>query len=335
MEFEDFRNEIMEDVKVESEIYGEGSVASFLKVFSEKMISSDIIQDDITLAFFEGEGRNKRKLRVDGYLYDDIDHTMNLYIVDYDAISRDSPMVRSLAENFFKKVQFFIEESYESNLSKTIEPSTPASDLVDNLISKRQEISKFRFHLLTTRDMGIRTISWDVKSINKIDNKTVEYQVWDLRRVFLICNTDLGRENIAIDFKQYTSKGIPCIEATGMDGNDFKSYLCIIPGDVLAQIYDDKGSVLLEGNVRSFLSTKVAVNKKIRETILRDASKFFAYNNGISATAMNLRFEKNSSGLFITYVEDFQIINGGQTTATLSSTRQKDNADLSNVFVAM
>ena len=213
MEFEDFRNEIMEDVKVESEIYGEGSVASFLKVFSEKMISSEIIQDDITLAFFEGEGRNKRKLRVDGYLYDDIDHTMNLYIVDYDAISRDSPMVRSLAENFFKKVQFFIEESYESNLSKTIEPSTPASDLVDNLISKRQEISKFRFHLLTTRDMGIRTISWDVKSINKIDNKTVEYQVWDLRRVFLICNTDLGRENIEIDFKQYTSKGIPCIEA--------------------------------------------------------------------------------------------------------------------------
>lgn len=109
----------------------------------------------------------------------------------------------------------------------------------------------------------------------------------------------------------------------------------IYNSSVLADIYDTYDSQLLEGNVRSFLSTKVAVNKKIRETILRIPQNFFAYNNGISATAMDLQFETTSEGKFITYARDFQIINGGQTTASLSNARHKDGADLSLIYVQM
>ena len=91
----------------------------------------------------------------------------------------------------------------------------------------------------------------------------------------------------------------------------------------------------MEGNVRSFLSTKVAVNKKIRETILRIPQNFFAYNNGVSATAMDLQLESTPEGKFITYARDFQIINGGQTTASLSNARHKDAADLNQIYVQM
>lgn len=113
------------------------------------------------------------------------------------------------------------------------------------------------------------------------------------------------------------------------------TYLCIIPGKVLADIYDKYGSQLLEGNVRSFLSTKVAVNKKIRETILKCPSMFFAYNNGVSATAMDVQLERTAGGTHIVGARDFQIINGGQTTASLSNTRHKDKADLEGIYVQM
>ena len=146
----------------------------------------------------------------------------------------------------------------------------------------------------------------------------------------------MGRQDIEIDFKAYTGgKGIPCIEASSANTDDYKSYLCIIPGSTLADIYDYYGSQLLEGNVRSFLSTKVAVNKKIRETILRIPQNFFAYNNGVSATAMDLQIESTEDGRVITYARDFQIINGGQTTASLSNARYKDGADLSQIYVQM
>lgn len=95
------------------------------------------------------------------------------------------------------------------------------------------------------------------------------------------------------------------------------------------------GSQLLEGNVRSFLSTKVAVNKKIRETILKCPSMFFAYNNGVSATAMDVQLERTAGGTHIVGARDFQIINGGQTTASLSNTRHKDKADLEGIYVQM
>lgn len=169
------------------------------------------------------------------------------------------------------------------------------------------------------------------------NNIPVECQIWDIERIFRVCFFAGGKEDIEIDFKSYTSnKGIPCLEASSANNEEYKSYLCIIPGEALANIYDKYGSQLLEGNVRSFLSTKVAVNKKIRETILSMPEKFFAYNNGVSATAKDLQFEETEHGRIITYAKDFQIINGGgQTTASLSNARFKDKTDLSDIFVQM
>lgn len=332
MDFEVFRKEFIEEVKADAIVSGIGSVASFVQTASAYMFNADILPDVIISAYYEGEGKRNRKIRVDGYLFDSTDNTMNLFIADYEPDDRDKPMVKTLAQGFFNKIEYFIDEAYGKTLSKEIEPSIPAAGLVDELNTFKKDINKFRFILLTTRDMGERAIKWSPEPIQEIP---VEYQIWDISRIFRVCSSSLGRQNIEIDFKSYTQFGIPCIEATGMDSNNFKSYLCIIPGDALAQIYDDIGSQLLEGNVRSFLSTKVAVNKKIRATILQEPSKFFAYNNGISATAMNLKLENTSSGLFITYAEDFQIINGGQTTASLSSAKRKDKADLSGIYVQM
>lgn len=332
MDFEDFRKAFVEEVKADAAASGLGSVASFVKTASSYMLNADVFPDAITPAYFEGEGKRNRKVRIDGYIWDLGDNTMNVFIADYDAIERTPPMTKTLAQTFFNKISYFVEEAYGTELPAEIEPSTPAADLVDELKTNKEQFSKFRFVILSTRDMGERSIKFNV---GKCEEIPVEYQIWDISRIYRVCCSNLGRQNIEIDFKKYTSPGIPCIEATGMVQNEFKSYLCIIPGSVLAQIYDDVGSQLLEGNVRSFLSTKVAVNKKIRATILQEPNKFFAYNNGVSATAMNLKFEKNSLGCFITYCEDFQIINGGQTTASLSNARRKDYADLSDIFVQM
>ncbi len=63
--------------------------------------------------------------------------------------------------------------------------------------------------------------------------------------------------------------------------------------------------------------------------------RFFAYNNGISATAMDIKIETTSQGQFLVSARDFQIINGGQTTASLSNARFRDKADLSTIYVQM
>ena len=77
---------------------------------------------------------------------------------------------------------------------------------------------------------------------------------------------------------------LPVLPAQHTDGQH-ESYLAVLPGEVLADIYDRWGARLLEQNVRVFLQARGKVNRGIRLTLENEPSMFFAYNNGITATA--------------------------------------------------
>jgi hypothetical protein len=100
-------------------------------------------------------------------------------------------------------------------------------------------------------------------------------------------------------------------------------------------MYEEYGSRLLEGNVRSFLGKTGKVNRAIRETIMKSPEMFFAFNNGIAATATSVETKDGPDGPRLLSATDLQIVNGGQTTASLAFTRRKDGADLSHIFVQM
>lgn len=331
MDVRDFQKDFFEEIKSTAAVDGEGSSAAFVSITAGYLINAEVLLD-FTPAFYVGTGKRNRKLRVDGYVLDDFDYTMNLVIADYSGDLNRDVLTKTTASQLFDRLIFFIEEVFDNKYLKDIDISTSPADLIDLIRSNKNRIRKYRLLLFTDGFISGRITSIPAKNIGEIP---VECQIWDVDRIFRVCFSEMGRQNIEIDFKEYTLDGIPCIEASNTNTDEYKSYLCIIPGSVLADVYDHYGSQLLEGNVRSFLSTKVAVNKKIRETILKIPEKFFAYNNGVSATAMDLIIENSENGKYITYAKDFQIINGGQTTASLSNARHRDKADLSPVFVQM
>lgn len=332
MDAQEFRKDFLEDIKADALATGEGSCASFVSSFARYLQEAEYLLD-FTSSYFEGTGKQNRKLRVDGYTYDEFDRTMSLIVADYD-ISDDRTLAKTQAGQLQNRLIYFIDDALNTQLHRNVEMSRPCSDLVDLLREKRKEIRKYQLLIFTTANISA-TIK--IFASDNIDGVPSECQIWDIERLFQLCGSDTGRHIIEIDFKAYSEDGIPCLEASNVAVVDFKSYLCIIPGTILANLYDKYGSSLLEGNVRSFLSTKVAVNKKIRTTILQQPERFFAYNNGISATAMDVQFEHTEQGLFLVSARDFQIINGGQTTASLSSARYnyKDKANLGAIFVQM
>lgn len=333
MEAQDFRKDFLEDIKADALATGEGSCASFVTSFARYLQEAEYLMD-FTSSYFEGTGKLNRKLRVDGYAYDEFDKTMTLIIGDYDVSDDERILAKTQAGQLQNRLVYFIDNALNTQLHRNVEMSRPCSDLVDLLREKRKEIRKYQLLIFTTANIS-STIK--ILESDDIDGVPSECQIWDIERLFQLCGSDTGRHSIEINFKEHSKNGIPCLEASGAATDDFKSYLCIIPGIMLADIYDKYGSSLLEGNVRSFLSTKVAVNKKIRTTILQQPERFFAYNNGISATAMDVQFEHTEHGLFLVSARDFQIINGGQTTASLSSARYnyKDKANLGAILVQM
>ena len=330
MDSQEFKKEFLENVKSEAMATGEGSCAAFASNMANYLMEVDVLPDFYP-SFYVGTGKGNKKYRVDGYVIDELDYTMNLIICDYDGIETRVLYKTGINQNI-SRLSYFIDQALNSKLYREIEISTPCSDLIDMLRSYKERIRKYKLFIFTDAELSSTVKNVEIPEIEGVQ---AECQIWNIDRIFRICSSDSGRLDIEIDFLNYTSEGIPCLEASYTETTEYKSYLCIIPGSVLADIYDRYGSKLLEGNVRSFLSTKVAVNKKIRDTIIRYPKMFFPYNNGVSATAMDINIKTTDKGRFITYARDFQIINGGQTTASLSNTRYKDKKDLSDIYVQM
>ena len=330
MDSQEFKKDFLESAKVAASVTGEGSCASFVENMAQYLIDIEVIPEFYP-SFYKGQ-RGSHKYRVDGYVLDEFDYTMNLIVADYVGIDEERTLTNTNAKTMFKQLRYFIDIATNTDLYKEIEISTPCSDLVDMLRSTRDRVRKYRLFIFTDADMSSAIKTIDIEDCNGIP---VEGQIWDIERLFRVCCSEQGRQVIEIDFTEYCEGGIPCLEASSAMTEQYSSYLGVIPGKVLADIYDMNGSKLLEGNVRSFLSTKVAVNKKIRATILNSPEMFFAFNNGISATAMDVQIETTNQGKFIKFARDFQIINGGQTTASISNARYKDKASLDNIYVQM
>ena len=326
----EFKKDFLENIKTAAAVTGEGSSAAFVDTVAQYLIDAEVIPD-FSPSFYTGKN-GRSKYRVDGYVYDEFDNTMNLIIANFDGNDLERRITNTVANHDFGEVRLFLSTALTTNLYREIEMSTPCADLVDFLRLNEKNIRKYRFLIFTDADMSATIKTVDIDDYNGIP---IEGQIWDVDRLFRVCCSELGRQIIEIDFKEYCGDGIPCLEASSAVTDQYSSYLGVIPGTVLADIYDRYGSKLLEGNVRSFLSTKVAVNKKIRSTILNMPQMFFAFNNGISATAMDVVIENTANGRFITFARDFQIINGGQTTASISNARYKDKVDLKGVYVQM
>ena len=330
MDAQEYAKDFLEGVRSEAAATGEGKCAVFVRNVAQQLVDAEVLPD-FEGSFYTGTGRGNRKFRVDGYILDEFDMAMNLIIADFDE-DPDRILAKTGISQCLTRLSYFAELALNGSLHDVIEPSTPCADLADIIHTYKDRIRKFKYHIFTDASVSATIKTVETQPIGTIPT---DCQVWSLERLFRICSSDLARQSIEIDFSQFTAHGIPCLPVFDASTDDFHSYLCVIPGKILADIYDKYGSALLEGNVRSFLSTKVAVNKKIRETILSKPDRFFAFNNGISATALNVELADTPQGRFVTKVKDFQIINGGQTTASLSNARFRDKADLSSIFVQM
>lgn len=327
MNFEEYKKDFFETIRVSAS----EDMTSINNAFLENVIN--ILEDaeeidDFIFGYFNGNGHFNRKMIMDGYYYDEYDKSLVVLYSDFSNGEVDTLTNTDIDKdyNYLRNLIECCEDGYI--LSAGFEEASPGVELANLVKLKFNEIIKYRFYIVTDKKLSTRVRNLKQKQIG---DKIVDLNIWDMNRFYNMYAANQVKESIDINFD--STQIIPCIKA--VNENNYKAYLAVIPGSVLANMYIEYGSRLLEGNVRSFLSTKGKVNKGIRNTILNEPNMFFAFNNGIAATATEMDVDPVSNR--ITRIKDLQIINGGQTTASIANVilQDKNSSAVEKIFVPM
>lgn len=336
MNFEEYREFYLNNLKNTALTENIHQIDAFINDVVDMMVNDFNVVNEMLLCNYEWKNGNRsfKNMKIDAYSVDAISNKVNLLIADYNDgeiqtfTNENKNNLSQLMLNFFENTL----KGFFKNTEQSATYTQAASEIIRNIDS----INKLHLFILSTNKISERVKDLLLEPfIYQGRIFKVKLDVIDFDRIFKTRAENFEKEDIVIDIHKYGIHGVPCIKAQ-LGTETYDSYLAVIPGEFLADIYDEYSSQLLESNVRSFLSFRGGINKGIRGTILNSRDKFFTYNNGISAIAKEIRTEYvDGEGLLITNFIGLQIINGGQTTASLATARIKDKASLKNIYVQM
>lgn len=319
--FHDFRQDLLAGAEANS---------SFLLAEFMDVVSRELTETGFTEGFEFAHYRAQRGMRVDGYWFND-EGGLDLFVADFDSRTELASLTRTDVDAAFKRVANFFDASLRKNLAADLEITSPEYGLARQIADRKSLIRHLNLILVSER-----TLSDRIQALPDTETADIatSFHIWDISRLHRQRSSRSHKEALDLDFEAMFGTGISCLPAhLGTDA--YQSYLVVMPGPILSTLYEKFGARLLEQNVRTFLQARAKVNQGIRTTIMTEPGMFFAYNNGITATAQGVETKRTGDGLQITRITDLQIVNGGQTTASLFHTRRKDKADLTNIFVQM
>lgn len=348
-EYINYRIELLDQSKDDEGFIQENLLLS--QVLPSMLDAKLIDSEDFTNSYFKSTAD---KLKINAYSINESGERLQLFLIDENSIdltaSQEDLLISNRAsyESQFKRCTNFHNKTIKGHLNDEIQDSSPVRPLVSSISSSQgaQQFDVVEIFLITlTSTVSKQAATIQPKRIEFDDEEivvtysknrerhskdlTIKRRIIDLNFLYNVIISQGSREALTVNFEKTFGDSLYAIKAA--DEDYFESYLCVLPASVISRLYKEYSTRLLEKNVRSFLQFR-GVNKGIRETIRKEPEKFVAYNNGLTITATDGDISFESGQYKIKSLTDFQIVNGGQTTATIYFT-QKDGFDISKVKV--
>jgi hypothetical protein len=332
-EIKDFRESFINDITLEASAEGQFNEEKFIIKCCEYIEQDGAISEPIFV------DHNDVATKIHAYCYIPLERSICIFTSNFIHIGEwEKPQARGEVLKIAERAKRFIERTQRESFFASMEPALSnykAAEDIKNLIeSTKNKILKIRIIYITDGLLSERTAGYEIGDSGKIMGIPAFVQPYGIRNFYEMDRSTRGEEDFEIDFDDLCG-GLQALE-TNLDG--LKSYLVVMPGLVLHEIYKVHGQKLLEANVRNFLNFTNKKNQGMRNTLMREPEKFFAYNNGLTVTASGMETKEESNSIKILNLKNMQIVNGGQTTCVIyfsPSERGGENIDLNKVFVQM
>lgn len=269
-------------------------------------------------------------LRLSGYAMSDDCDQLDLFVSLYAGIDEPTPIPDSETKVAAERCLRFLTLCAEGKMAQKLDPSRDIHSLAETLQGIYNDLEQIRVFVITDRVAKSKSFK-----TRDIAGKAVRLEVMDIERLHRHTSEGKPRDELMVDFNEVSGSPLPCVYVPG-ENDDYDYAMTAFPGEALRLLYEKFGARLLEANVRSFLSVKgKGVNAGIQSTLRSAPERFMAYNNGVVIVADEMILGKTSKGeQGIAWLKGLQIVNGGQTTASLYFTKKKyPEMDLSRVRV--
>lgn len=325
-------NDLRNEIKVEA-VAGDGAfeLQAFASVFGRRLEEAEVLSD-LNIELLQCNGPYGRRLELLGYAENRIEQSLVILAGRY--FGTDQTLTKTDIRDVSSRATGFLEIAANGWALENLEMSSREWEYADYFsreISERR-VAKIRVVILTDGLMSgrVRSVDSDI-----VAGLRATYEIWDQKRILDAALPAKGSEDIRIDFTRWIPGGLPCLIASS-EGSATQTYLAVIPASVLGDIFDEYGSLLLESNVRTFLTARGQVNRGIQNTLTHEPEKFLAYNNGLTTTASDIEIGNKGSGPCILTLDRWQIVNGGQTTASIAHyLRTNRGKDVDGVSIQM
>jgi hypothetical protein len=329
---EDYFADFQHSVHTRATADGSFSREAFALEAAERLSLADEI-DSLSTYSIETTGSRGKRIAIDGSDLNDEENQVVLAIADFRPGNEIETLTTTDAKRIFSSLEAFAQSALDGSYTQVFDPSTQAFQDSEEIEERHRSgrLDKMRLYLISNARLSDKIKSFPSSNIAGVET---EFHIWGLDRFHRVESSELGRDEIEIDLREWSVNGLTALEAS-TPGSEVETLLLVVPGEILANIYDRYGSRVLESNVRSFLTNRVKVNKGMQGTLLQSPELFLPYNNGVTATASEITSTVRGGTRVITAIRDLQIVNGGQTTASLYFARRNEGIDLSRAFVQM
>lgn len=302
---------------------GDNQEQTFTRICLE-LLSEAGETENSDVAFYEKDLGTKNQQKINGYAMADNYETVDLFVSIYEGADEPVTILKRDIDNSATRLTNYFRNAIYSDFGNEIEESAAIFEFTNTLGTYkelRDSLVRVNAFILTN---GV--YKGEIPQSKEICGYKLFYRVVDINYLYQI--SEQSHSPIIINFEEEGWK-VPCLHASSSNP-DYEAYVSILPGKCLSSLYERYGGRLLEQNVRSFLQFTGKINKGIRDTIKEKPHMFLAYNNGIAATADAMELDDNGN---IRVISNLQIVNGGQTTASIYHTEKKDKADISDIYV--
>jgi hypothetical protein len=325
----EIENDITDDVQPDSGNPADFRELAFTRMFAEELNAAGVLESPVVCHC--EHGKSAASFKVSGYDVPDEDSRLDLFLTIYEAGPHSAvPTVNaSDVDTAFKRLERFLGRAL-NGLHEEFDPALPERYMAERIHELRGKFDRVNFFLFTNTRLAVRR---EKERKPEVHGVPASYEVWDIERFRRLRESGAAYEALNVDLRVQPGGGIPCVRLDSKD-EGYRTCVAIFPGGLLHDLYDEHGARLLELNVRSYLQAKGKINKGILETLKNDPADFMAYNNGITVVAENIVFDRLANGHEgIVELRGMQIVNGGQTTASIHRAAKDFEADLSKVFV--